>query len=94
MDKEIAQFMLLAAKLEFFLVNLDQTFAHVHGATGVVRGVNWERVGESLQSKHPFASFDFAGSGFQIFKDTTPQHLVVKEGGGLKWDSDMIEISS
>lgn len=94
LDEEIANFMLLAAKFEFFLVNLDQNFAHVQGSMGVVVGINWERVGQSLQARHPFASFDFAGSGFQIFKETAPQYLVVKEGGGLKWDSDLIEVSS
>lgn len=94
MDEEIANFMLLAAKFEFFLVNHDQTFAHVDGDTRVVRGVNWDRVGHSLESKHPFTSFKFVESGFQLFRETVPQYLVVKEGGGLKWDSDAIEVSS
>ena len=94
MDEEIANFMLLAAKLEFFLVNFDQTFAQVDGKTQVVRGINWHRIGQSLEVKHPFTGFDFAGSGFQLFKETAPQLLVVKEGGGLKWDSDEIEVSS
>lgn len=94
MDEEISKFMLLAAKLEFFLVNLNQDFAHVDGETRVVRGVNWDRIGQSLEGKHPFKEFDFAGSGFQLFKETTPQLLVVKDGGGLKWDSDEIDVSS
>lgn len=93
-DEEIANFMLLAAKLEFFLVNLDQTFSHLDGKTQVVRGVNWEQIGQSLEIKYPFAGFDFAGSGFQLFKETVPQLLVAKEGGGLKWDSDEIDVSS
>lgn len=94
MDNEIAEFMLLAAKLEFFLVNLDQGFAHSDGETSVVRGVNWERIGQSLEHMHPFAAFDFEGSGFQIFKETVPQYLVAKEDGGLKWDSDEVEVMS
>jgi hypothetical protein len=93
-DKEIASFMLLAAKLEFFLLNLDQSFAHVDGQTRAVSGVNWERIGQSLEIKHPFADFEFASSGFQVFKDTVPQVLVAKEGGGLKWDSDDVDVSS
>lgn len=94
MEKDIANFMLLAAKLEFFLVNLDQDFAHVDGTSRVVRGVNWDRIGQSLESRHPFTEFDFAGSGFQIFKETVPQLLVATEGGGLKWDSDEVKVSS
>lgn len=94
MDEEIANFMLLAAKLEFFMVNLDQTFAHVDGKTRVVRGVNWDQIGQSLEVMHPFTEFDFVGSGFQLFKETAPQFLVAREGGGLKWDSDEVEVSS
>lgn len=86
--------MLLAAKLEFLLVNLTQDFAHVDEETRVIRGVNWDRVGGSLEGKHPFREFDFAVSGFQLFKETTPQRLVAKDGGGLKWDSHEIEVSS
>ncbi len=94
LDEEISEFMLLAAKLEFFLVNLDQAFAHVNEKTRVVRGINWDRIGQSLEDKHPFAKFDFERSGFQLFKETIPQLLVAKKGGGLKWDSDEIEVSS
>ncbi|RDD65289.1 hypothetical protein DU478_15390 [Thalassococcus profundi] len=94
LDEEISKFMLLAAKLEFFLVNLTQDFAHVDGETRVVRGVNWDRIGQSLEGKHPFEEFDFVGSGFQVFKRTTPQLLVAKDGSGLKWDSDEIEVWS
>ena len=94
MDLEISRFMLLAAKLEFFLVNLNQDFAQVEAGTRVVRGVNWDRIGQSLECKFPFKEFDFAGSGFQLFKETTPQRLVAKDGGGLKWDSDQIKVSS
>ncbi|WP_245729416.1 hypothetical protein [Salinihabitans flavidus] len=94
MDEEISRFMLLAAKLEFFLVNLTHDFAHVDGKTRVVSGVNWDRIGRSLECRHPFKEFDFAEAGFQVFKETAPQFLVAKEGGGLKWDSNEIEISS
>jgi hypothetical protein len=80
--------MLLAAKFEFFLVNLGQRFAHGNGTTKTIAGVNWDRIGRSLEDKHPFNEFDFANSGFQIFKDTVPQFLVEKENGRLKWDSD------
>ena len=94
MDEEISKFMLLAAKLEFFLVNLNRDFAHVDRETRVVRGVNWDQVGQSLEGKYPFKEFDFVRSGFQLFKETTPQLLVAKDGGGLNWDSDEIEVSS
>ncbi|AUQ97647.1 MULTISPECIES: hypothetical protein [Phaeobacter] len=94
MDEEISRFMLLAARLEFFLVNLTHEFAHVDSETRVVRGVNWDQVGQSLEGIRPFEDFDFSKSGFQIFKDTIPQRLVAKNGGGLKWDSDEIKVSS
>lgn len=94
MDEEIAEFMLLASKLEFFLVNLNQDFAHVDGTTKVITGVNWDRVGQSLEGMHPFNKFEFAASGFQVFKETAPQFLTVNENGGLKWDSDEVEVSS
>lgn len=94
LDEEIADFMLLAAKLEFFLVNFDQAFAHVDGRTKAITGVNWDRVGQSLEGMYPFSEFDFATSGFQLFKETAPQYLTVKEDGGLKWDSDEVEVSS
>ena len=94
MDEEISKFMLLASKLEFFLVNLNQDFAHLDGQTRAIRGVNWDRIGQSLEGKHPFNDFDFEGSGFRAFKETTPQLLVAKDGGGLKWDSDEIEVLS
>jgi hypothetical protein len=86
--------MLLAAKFEFFLVNLDQRFAKVNRVTRTITGVNWDRIGRSLEDKRPFHEFDFAVSGFQIFKETAPQFLVARENGGLKWDSDEVEISS
>jgi hypothetical protein len=94
LDEEIADFMLLAAKFEFFLVNLDQAFAHVDNKTRIVTGVNWDRVGQSLERIHPFNEFDFASSGFQVFKETAPQFLMAKKNGGLKWDSDEVEVSS
>lgn len=94
MDDEIAKFMLLAAKMEFFLVNLDQDFAHVDGKTRAIRGVNWVRIGQSLEDIYPFAEFDFESSGFQILKETIPQYLVAKEVGGLKWDSEDVVVSS
>lgn len=86
--------MLLAAKLEFFLVNLNQDFAKVDGRTRVVSGVDWNRIGQSLERAFPFKEFDFEGSGFQLFKETIPQRLVAKDGGGLKWDSEQIVVSS
>ncbi|NOC91923.1 hypothetical protein GS614_08335 [Ruegeria sp. HKCCD6604] len=92
-DEEIAEFMLLASKFEFFLVNLDQTFAHVDGETRAVIGINWDRVGTSLEDKFPFADFNFANSGFRIFKEEAPQYLTAKEDGGLKWDSDQVNVS-
>lgn len=94
MDEEIAEFMLLASKLEFFLVNLNQDFAHVDGTTKVITGVNWDRVGQSLEGMHPFNKFEFAEFGFQVFKETAPQFLTVNGNGGLKWDSDEVEVSS
>jgi len=51
LDEEISRFMLLAAKLEFFLVNLTHEFAHVDSETRVVRGVNWDQVGQSLEGR-------------------------------------------
>lgn len=94
LDEEIANFMLTAAKFEFFLVNFDQAFAHVRGSRKIITGVNWDRVGQSLEGMYPFSEFDFASTGFQIFVESVPQFLVAKEDGGLKWDSDEVEVSS
>ncbi|MCF6433677.1 hypothetical protein [Leisingera sp. MMG026] len=94
MDEEIANFMLTAAKFEFFLVNYDQAFAHVSGDRNTITGVNWDRVGQSLEEMYPFNEFDFAGAGFLIFVESVPQFLVAKEDGKLKWDSDEVEVSS
>lgn len=94
LDDEIANFMLLASKFEFFLVNLNQAFAHIDGRTRAVTGVNWDRVGQSLEAINPFNEFDFESSAFQIFKETAPQFLVAAESGGMKWDSDEVEVSS
>ncbi|GAA6200233.1 hypothetical protein [Aquicoccus sp. SU-CL01552] len=94
MDDEIAGFMLMAAKFEFFLINLNPNFAHVHGKTKVVTGVNWDRVSESLEDIHPFDEFRLEDSGFQTLKETAPHFLIEAENGGFRWDSDEVKITS
>ena len=94
MDDRIANFMLLAAKFEFFLVNENSDFAHIDGITGAVHGVNWGRVGNSLERTNPFDGFDFKDYGFEVFKQTVPMFLKYDHDGQLKWDSEEIEISS
>ena len=94
MDGRIASFMLLAAKFEFFLINEKNEFAHINGTTGAVNGVNWDRVGNSLEKINPFNEFDFKSSGFEVFKETIPMFLKHDQDGQLKWDSEEIEINS
>ncbi len=96
MEEEISQFMLAAAKFEFFLVNRDIRFAHVSKVRGldVVAGVNWTAVAYRIESQFPFTDFDFTDRGILIFKETAPQYLTVGSGGALKWDSDDAPIDS
>lgn len=94
MDNRIASFMLLAAKFEFFLINVSNDFAHIDGTTGAVRGVNWDRVGNALEERNPFDGFDFKGCEFEVFKQTLPMFLKFNQDGRLKWDSEEIEINS
>lgn len=96
MEEEISQFILAAAKFEFFLVNHDIRFAHVTNVRGIraVAGVNWNVISVDVESRFPFASFDFAAKGILIFKETVPQYLTVGWGGTLKWDSDNAPIDS
>lgn len=90
----ISEFMLRASKFEFFLVNLDQQFAHVEVANNVVKGVNWSRVAITIEDLFPFDCFDFENSDFDVFSTTVPQRLVIQVGGGLKWDSEQVDINS
>lgn len=62
MDDQIAEFMLLAAKSEFFLINHKHEFAHIDGRSGAVNGVNWESVGLSLEEQETFSDFEFGKS--------------------------------
>ncbi|MGS4991009.1 hypothetical protein ACVDG9_23795 [Roseibium sp. RP-7] len=94
MDRDIARFMIDAAKFEFFVVNLDLRFAHIDPVTNAVTGVNWELLGQAMEEIFPFDEFDFSNSDFEIFRLTVPQKLVVSELGGLKWDSEEVEVSS
>jgi hypothetical protein len=94
MDDRIAKFMLLAAKFEFFLINHSYEFAHIDGRTGAVKGVNWDRVGSSLEGARPFSEFAFKESGFDIFKETVPMFLKLTRDSRFRWDSEEIEINS
>ncbi|QKD03474.1 hypothetical protein EB235_19825 [Mesorhizobium loti R88b] len=96
MEQDISLFILAAAKFEFFLVNRDIRFAHVTNVRGIraVTGVNWSVIAVDVENRFPFASFDFAGRGILIFKETVPQYLTVAWGGALKWDSDNVPIDS
>lgn len=94
MDDEISDFMLLASKLEFSLVNSYPHFAKLEGEKRLVVGVNWDIVGQKLEESQPFHDFDFPSSGFQIFRETVPQRLVARDTFGLKWDSEAVEVTS
>ncbi|WCK68982.1 hypothetical protein [Agrobacterium tumefaciens] len=88
MEDKIAVFMLRVAKFEFFLMNADLSFAHVETITGIVKGLNWTRLAQRVEEAQPFAKFDFDNSPIRLFKETSPQYLVMGPEGRLKWDSD------
>ena len=96
MEAEIANFMLRAAKLEFFLVNLNREFAHTKtiGSLTAVAGVNWTQVASYIENSFPFFKFNFDQSAFTLLRLTAPQLLTISEGQALKWDSDEGPIDS
>ncbi|MDR7225253.1 hypothetical protein [Aminobacter aminovorans] len=97
MEDEIAAFMIKAAKFEFYLVNRDLALAHIEVVRGLclVTGVNWAIVAKYIEAKHPFKDFDFERYGFEMFRNTAPQYLVMKKHDGrLHWDSDNVKIDS
>ncbi|MCW0220998.1 MAG: hypothetical protein OJI67_21905 [Prosthecobacter sp.] len=95
MEHEIALFFLKASKFEYFLVSTDISLAKTssRGLMKKIEGVNWQKVAAIAEDRCPFDAFDFAASGFAIFKETAPQFLV-DESGELKWDSDDEPIDS
>lgn len=96
MEEEISRFMLATSKFEFFLVNRDLRFAHTIDVRGLraISGVNWTEIAARIEERFPFATFNFAPSGFLAFKESSPQYLTVRKDGRLKWDSDDIHIDS
>jgi hypothetical protein len=96
MEDQIAQFLLRAAKLEFFLANADVQLVHLRpaGQLNIVSGVNWTAVAQRIEAKYPFAAFDFALAPFGLFKETAPQYLVWSSENRFKWDSDDNPINS
>lgn len=84
--------MLHFSKFEFFLIGRNRDLAKV-GNAGKVVGVNWNQLGSLLEAKHKFSKFDFTASGFQMFKDTAPQFLVMTEHN-IKWDGNEGKINS
>ncbi|MDX8470323.1 hypothetical protein RFM26_32095 [Mesorhizobium sp. VK23B] len=96
MEQDIANFMLRAAKFEFFLVNRDTSLVHtkVVGVFTAIIGVNWTKVAQFVEVAFPFNTFDFTNSGFEIFAQTAPQYLVIKHDGRLGWDCDNEPIDS
>lgn len=81
MEEEISQFILAAAKLEFFLVNHDIRLAHITNVRGIraVTGVNWSMIAVDVESRFPFASFDFLPKDFSSLKK--PLRSISQLGG-------------
>lgn len=96
MEEEIAGFMLKASKFEFFVVNRDIELAVTKSVRSltVISGINWTKLAQRVEARFPFASFDFSKSAFEIFAQTAPQYLVVKEKSRVDWDSDNEPIDS
>ena len=96
MEEEIARFLITTSKFEFYLISSDTKLAHTKakGRLEIVAGINWTELAYRVETKHPFAKFDFEQSPFCIFKEASPQYLVKTESGRLKWDSDDLPIDS
>lgn len=94
MESTISEFMLLAAKFEFFLATHNRNFVHIDGTTHKVIGMNWENVATSLSTAYPFNSFDFASSGFEYLVKTVPQHLIWPPDAAPRWDSEEVDVNS
>ena len=94
MEERIARFMMVVSKFEFFLVNRDPRLAHLDPTSQAVKGINWAHLGQILERKFPFQTFEFDRFKFRIFKETVPQRLVLSGDGRLKWDGDEIVVSS
>ncbi|MER8479776.1 hypothetical protein [Mesorhizobium sp. M1163] len=96
MEEEIARFMLKASKFEFFVINqsIELALSKEVRTFAAVSGVNWTKLAQRIEEKFPFTSFDFSKSGFEIFAQTAPQYLVIKENNRADWDSDNDSIDS
>lgn len=91
MEQDIALLMVRIAKLEFYLLTVSSKFAQLDDGGKRIIGFNWQRLGREIENCVPFATFDFANSGFAILRDTAP---AVTNDGNLHWDSDDHPIDS
>ncbi|MER9387801.1 hypothetical protein [Mesorhizobium sp. M0435] len=94
MEQDIALLTVRIAKLEFYLLTISSKFAQLDAGGKRIIGFDWQRVGREIENCVPFATFDFANSGFAILRDTAPQFLTVTNDGNLHWDSDDHPIDS
>ncbi|MEI3854975.1 MULTISPECIES: hypothetical protein [unclassified Ensifer] len=94
MESELSQYMTRAAKFEFFLISCDPSLARTDGDLRKVTGVQWDVVGQRIETMFPFASFDFEHTPFSIFASEPPQFLVVRDDQRLEWDSDTDAVNS
>lgn len=86
MEERISHFMLRAAKLEFFLANIDVRYVHLRplGALQVVSGINWTSVAERIEQAFPFDAFDFSTSLFSFLQSASPQYLAWSHESGFR----------
>lgn len=94
-EMKITNYLVRCAKFEFYLINKNCSYAKTEdmGPLKKVTGIDWSKLAADLERKYTFAEFDFVQNGFDFLKVNRPQYLVLN-GGGLKWDSDTIDIQS
>lgn len=93
MEQQLSEYMMRFSKFEFLLMRMDPAFVQTNAGQRVV-GVQWEAVANKVEAAFPWATFDFASSGFEIFRDEPPQYLTLSSDDTLVWDSDMELIGS
>lgn len=93
MEQQLSEYMMRFSKFEFFLMRMDPAFVQTNAGQRVV-GVQWEAVASKVEAAFPWATFDFASSGFDIFRKEPPQYLTLRGDGELDWDSDVQPIES
>ena len=96
LENDISEFMLKAAKFEFFLINKDIQLGRIEEKDNLQKlvGLDWGKLAVIIEDKHKFHDFDFKSCQFSYFKTDVPQYLVKSENGVPKWDSDEVTVDS